>query len=163
MPSPTPTEAENGSLLEALIQKELNPKELKVYYRYVPDPDKLTEPGTLLAILYVQEEYVSELALSTIKLLEATDAESDDWKSFKWKLAALVNLADVFDSVLFDDTEPKDIFHLWYFYFEGRHSLAESILCGLNGYYSASRALLRVFLEFNLKQLYYYNLSLIHI
>ena len=36
--------------------------------------------------------------------------------------------------------------------------MAESVLCGLNGLYVASDALLRPFLEFNLLQLYYYRL-----
>ena len=142
---------DDRTLLETLIEKEVSLKEVYAHYRYVSDLDKL-DPN-------VDKEDVSNLALSTIELIEATTAQSNDWVDFKWKLAAFTNLVDVFDSRLYENTEPEDIFQLWYFYFEGKYSLTESILCGLNGYYAGSKALLRVFLEFNLLQLYYVNVT----
>jgi len=83
-----------------------------------------------------------------------------DWLDFRWKVAAFISVQDAFDSPLFESKDtPMSMFYLWYFYCESRYLLTESIICGLNGTYVASKAVLRTFLEFNLLQLYFYNVS----
>src|SRR5690606_12521853 len=66
-------------------------------------------------------------------------------------------IQDAFDTPVLPPVGVSVLFEQYYFYFESRNILAESVLAGLNGLYAASSALLRPFLEFSLLQNYYYR------
>lgn len=70
---------------------------------------------------------------------------------------AFYELQDLFDVPIFKGMEYIATFlRLWYFYYESKYILVESFLCGLNGFYHSSTTMLRIFLEFNVLQNYYY-------
>jgi hypothetical protein len=74
------------------------------------------------------------------------------------KLKAFDEIQDFFDCPIYPDATFVNIFQIWYFYYEARALLAEVIVAGFNGLYSASTAVLRLFLEFSLLQLYFYRI-----
>ncbi len=118
-----------------------------------------TPPG-VRATLRLEDEYLSETAKLTLEALESNPESGGDnstWIDFKWKLAAFHNIQDAFAPFVYGGGSHLNMFHLWYFYYESKYILAELVLCGLNGYSSASNALSRLFLEFNAMQNYYYR------
>jgi hypothetical protein len=142
-----------------LMAKSMEPKVLKTSVRVVSDATTLEEPDPLMVILGLEEIVMSEEALRT---LDAFEKGRDDttqtaaWNDFKWKLTAFVEIQDIFDARLMKGLH-LNAFHLWYFYFESKRLLEEAVICGFNGLYAASNALLRLFLEFNILQNYYYR------
>lgn len=143
-----------------LLSKALGPIPLRTSYIYPRDLKSYNRPYQLLNILGLDEEILSRTAKETIKILEESIGSEPDqyYDDFKWKLTAFLQLQDVFDLQLHKIGQITSIFHLWYFYYESKYILIESLLCGLNGFYIASNLLLRLFLEFNLRQNYYYRL-----
>lgn len=98
---------------------------------------------------------VASAALEAIDELNRT--EDSDWLDFSWKLTALSYVQDIFAVVIQPSDDPLVWFQQYYFYYESRVILAESVLAGLNGLYTAEKALLRPFLEFTLLQNYYHR------
>ena len=128
--------------------------------RYHKDLENWKDPGLLTEIAGFPKGILSDIAKETLDYIEETAPKADEygwWLDFKWKLLAFFEMPDIFDSPIFPENPKQNIFRLWYFYYESKYLLLESILCGLNGFYSSSNALLRTFVEFNLLQLYYYR------
>lgn len=150
-------------LLKELVDEIGKNRSVSAAYCLITDLENWTSPDTLPRILGISEDILSERARATLQLHERSDADSktsSDWMDFKWKLTAFQEIQDIFDAPLYLGRDsPLNLFQLWYFYFESRHLLAESIVCGLMGYYAASNALLRLVLEFSLLQSYYYRVS----
>jgi hypothetical protein len=145
---------------QALIDELGKPREFTATYSLPKEPGKVENPDSVLASLELNAKILSPVAKEALDALEAANiAAESDWIEFKWKLQAFNYLQDIFDAPLFEGLDIKTIFHQYYFYYESRHLLAESILCGLNGFYTAAHALLRPFLEFSLLQNYYYRLT----
>lgn len=150
----------NRIFLNELINRAIEPRTLSATYRYYKAPELVKNPGLLVESLGIADAQLSELAAKTLKILEDENADlrKEDWIDFKWKVNAFAAVQDIFTGPLFKpDEEFNYIFHLWYFYYESKHILSESILCGLNGFYTASWAMLRNFLEFSLMQNYFYR------
>lgn len=148
--------------IESLVRGAGNGRRVVGNYRVVPDPDKWVTPDALLDILGLNKEHLPKHVLEVIDWQEDTVAEDwcSDWKDFKWALTAFNEMQDVFDSPLLPSHQSQlNLFHLWYFYFESRYLLGESLLSGFLGLYAASNVLLRLFVEFSVLQLYYYNVS----
>ena len=121
--------------------------------------DELTQPPALSSIIGFEEESMSHTARSSLAVLEDNDRspeEIESWHQFKWRVSAFVNIQDIFEAPAYVHGAREGMFHLWYFYYESKFLLTESLLCGLNGFSTAAVALLRPFLEFNLLQNYFY-------
>lgn len=148
-------------LLDDLVARANEPRSVVARYRIVTDPSTWNAPDDLLDILGLPKESLTALGQEVLDLHETKSKDLDsDWCNFKWQLTAFHEIQDVFDAPLYAGRESKlNIFHLWYFYYESRHLLTESILSGLQGLYAASNTLLRIFLEFSVLQLYYYTVS----
>lgn len=146
--------------LHELAARAAAQKSLTTTLVYLKDPDKCESPGSLAQILDLDSAALSDPARRTLDSLDAPDldpATRGRWNAFKWRIHAFVTLQDVFDSPLFESVTIESPFRLWYFYYESKHLLAESILCLLNGLYAASVALLRPFVEFSILQTYVYR------
>jgi len=96
----------------------------------------------------------------TLQFLENADEYESyvDWVDFKWKLSAFIEIQDIFDAPLYNH-DFLNGFCIWYFYFESKYLLTEAILCGLNGLYCGCHSLLRLLVEFNTLQNYYYRIA----
>ena len=80
------------------------------------------------------------------------------YEDFKWRLSAYVAIQDIFDSPILENMDdPLSMFHIWYFYYESKYILIESILSGFYGLYLSSEVLSRLFIEFNILQNYFYR------
>lgn len=139
---------------------EASEKTVRTGYLFFSDLDKFENPPSLEKILYLDEKSLSPVAKETLEFLEKYQGDNFSFNDFKWKLLAFVTVQDIFEALLLDDTAVRNVnvFRQWYFYYESKYILTESILCGLNGFYCATCSLMRLFLEFNLLQLYYYGL-----
>jgi hypothetical protein len=146
-----------NSFFRDLVAKSAEPKVLTTTVRVLSDADRLDKPDKLLDILGLGQDVISETGRSALDALESRKSdENADWIDFKWKVSAFIETQDIFDARIMTGSF-LNAFHLWYFYFESKHLLNESIICGFNGLYAASNALLRLFLEFNILQNYYYR------
>ena len=145
--------------LETLISKA-HKHEFSVVYKRPKDISSYKQPYNLLEILGLNEKLLSETAKNTLDVFEKSKDKEfiSTYDDFKWKVTAFIDIQDIFDSPLYNTGEVLNIFHIWYFYYESKYVLIESILCGLNAFYLASNALLRLFLEFSLLQNYYYRI-----
>ncbi|MDA8088840.1 MAG: hypothetical protein M0Z61_01260 [Nitrospiraceae bacterium] len=120
----------------------------------------LKSPGSLPLLLSLDKEILSNREIEVLKILDGRmdQAESDEkYIDFKWKLLAFFTIQDVFEAPFLKGDYQDSIFRQWYFYYESKYILTEAILCGLNGFRSSIGPLLRLFLEFNLIQNYYYR------
>jgi hypothetical protein len=126
---------------------------------YISNFSKNVKAPSLLRILGLPENKVKDSAFETLKYLNDTDQNEliDKWDLFKWRVLAFITVQDVFDSTFYDSEDHREIFHQWYFYYEAKYLLIEMILCGLSGFYISVHILERLFLEFNLLQLYYHS------
>jgi hypothetical protein len=150
------------NLFEKLHSESQKPREVSRTYRLIQNPDEWVTPDPLLDILGLTPDSIAPQVKEVIEAHEmlANEVTDSNWLDFKWKLTALNELQDIFDSPLYPSADSKlNPFHLWYFYYESQHLLTESILCGFQGFYSASNALLRLYLESSVLQLYYYCTS----
>lgn len=155
------TEFTQNPFLKSLVEKYIKPKQVCFFYHYFDPSDALNHPLKLVEILGISKERLSQTAQNILKIMEEEEPQSDikdRYKDFEWKLTAFTYLQDVFDSQLFPSKSILNIFHIWYFYYESKYVLIELIMCWLNGFYNAANQLLRLFIEFNLLQNYYYRL-----
>ncbi len=130
-------------------------------YIFVRDPEKLKEPLPLIRILGLAENDLSETAKGILKILEGelpAEESHEEWRDFKRQLLAYISVQDGLGVPVHTFTDSRSIFEIWYFYYEAKFLLTESIVCGLNGFYAAANALLRPFLEFSVLQNYYLRL-----
>ncbi len=144
-----------------LVEKATGVREYTIVYRHIKRDAPEIKPAPFLELLGLAEVPLSAAAQDTIEILEDMTKNGEDlpdWTGFKWKLDAYIHLADIFDAPGFQGASPLNLFQQWYFYFESKYLLNESLLCGMSGFYAAANALLRVFLEFSILQLYYRNL-----
>lgn len=140
-----------SKLLRSLVEAANGPVVLETFYS-VPGEN----PTGLLQVLGISDQYVSDKARETLDAIEeVVESDPSSWHRFLWRVAAFSRVHEVFDARVTSDEDPLDLFEQYYFYFESRMLLAESILSGLNGLYAASDALHRPFLEFSLLQCYY--------
>ena len=133
-------------------------------YLYTTDVSKYTNPRGLLEILGLDREVLSDTAQRMVDFLDHPESPDSDvakrYALFKWRLTAFMHVQDVFDARCYGDIRSHDwlsAFSQWYFYYESKYVLVESILCGLNGLQAASNALQRLFLEFSVRQGYFYR------
>jgi hypothetical protein len=142
-----------------LYAKCSGPKITKEYLRIDSGPLMSQRVDALLDILGLEENTLTDTARMTVNAFEngvKDESVSDDWTAFKWKLTAFVDIQDILDAPLKRGSYLNS-FHLWYFYFESKQLLKEAVICGFSGLYSASNAVLRLLLEFNVLQNYYYR------
>ncbi len=146
-------------IMQALLSKMDAPKEYSVTYRLFRGPSGSETPDSILDVLELKADDLSQTAREALEALESSSAAGDDFSDLKWKLTAFIHIQDVFDSPFFDslDRDPLLMFQQYYFYYESLRILRESVLCGLNGFAVAANALLRPFLEFSLLQNYFYR------
>ncbi|ULA62236.1 MAG: hypothetical protein LZF86_10096 [Nitrospira sp.] len=153
-------DASRPNLFQSLIDELGKPREFSATYSFSKEPGVAKSPDSILISLGIESTLLSSIAKETLDALDAPDIETQtDWLEFKWRLQAFNFLQDIFDAPFLNETDLKTIFHQYYFYFESRQLLSESILCGLNGFYTAALALLRPFLEFSLLQNYFYRIT----
>lgn len=145
-------------LLNEVTQLFLEPRKFTATYL---STNSTTIPPPLASLLDIDEARLSETARTVIRAIETVEQETSSptaitWTGFLWKLAAFQCLQDIFDSPLHSaEGDLRHLFQQYYFYYESRQLLAESILCGLNGFPTAAKVLLRPFLEFTALQHYY--------
>ena len=144
--------------VEELTKATLEPRRAAVTYRVPSDPNGVQEPFSIPEFLDIN---LSELSPTASRALEAIEAPGGDhhdaWTDLKWKLTAFTYLQDIFDTAIRESSDALLLLQQYYFYFESHDLLAESMLCGLNGFYVGAQALLRPFLEFSILQNYYYR------
>jgi hypothetical protein len=147
------------SFKRSLFDKAMAPFSLTASYTYYKHIDKQTDPGSLARLLGTDNGFLSDRETQVLSVLESTDTLQSDshYLEFKWKLVAFLSLQDIFDAPLLAGTDLLSLFRQWYFYYESKYLLIETILCGLNGFVGAQGCLLRLFLEFNVLQNYFYR------
>ncbi len=147
-------------LYRTLLAQIEQPRKVSANYSIYKIPSGPHTPSSILESLEIEETILSNTAKEALEALEVASAAPDsDWLDFKWKLMAFTYVQDIFDSPLYAGDDIRTIFHQYYFYYESLNILTESVLCGLNGFYTAAYALLRLFLEFSLLQNYYYRIT----
>jgi hypothetical protein len=144
----------NKSFRQALIERAVNAPSFSIHYRYYSDIDSLNDPGPLKQILGLDDDFFSDRETKVLAILE-NEAEGyggTRYSQFKWEVFAFLSVQDIFDAPLARGNDLLSLFHQWYFYYESKYRLIETILCGINGFMGAMGSLLRLFLEFNLLQ-----------
>ena len=148
----------NGGFREALFDRAMSSPRFEVYYIYYSDIDSQDDPGPLDQILGLQGDFLSDREKQVLTILESSDTDTrKDYSRFKWKVLAFLSAQDVFDSPLVHGHDLSSMFRQWYFFYESKYLLIETILCGLNGFMGALGSLLRLFLEFSLLQNFFYR------
>ena len=149
-----------GGLFRTLLNQIDQPREFRASYQATRDGQPVS-PLSIVDALGINAEILSPTAQETLAALEAQSLQDEStqtaWIDFRWKLTAFLHIQDIFDSPLYEGVDLGSLFHQYYFYFESRNILTESVLCGLNGFSIASLGLLRPFLEFSVLQNYYYR------
>ena len=142
--------------LDALVERAAGPPTATATFLVHDDASQPPHPLQVIGLPPVE---CSPSAIAALRALDLAEQEEDfpRWTEFKWEFAAFVHLQDVFDIPVLADRDPLQTARLWYFYYEAKYLLTESLLAGLNGLYAASRSLLRPFVEFNLLQGYFYR------
>lgn len=142
-----------------LYDRAVSPLSFTAAYHYYPDIDVMTDPGSLASLLGIGEDFLSDREKKVLSILENDDKKkSGDYPGyleFKWKVLSFLSVQDVFDAPLMAGSDLRSLFRQWYFYYESKYLLVETILCSLNGFMGAQGSLLRLFLEFNLFQNYF--------
>lgn len=148
----------NQDLLGRLIDQTAKNHSVSARYEYYHDVHAFTEPGNILLLLGLDRNSLPNTVLETVDFLEkGENYDPSDYIDLKWKLSAFLNMQDIFDHPFYIGTDPLTCMHLWYFYFESKFILIESFLSGLCGFYLSSKILMRLFIEFNVAQNYYYR------
>jgi hypothetical protein len=140
-----------------LFEKASAPRGFATVYHYYRDIDSRTDPGPLAQLLGMDDGFLSDREANVLSVLEGRDGAKPDrhYREFKWKVIAFLSVQDIFDAPLLAGSDLRSLFRQWYFYYESKYILIETILCGLNGFVGAHGSLLRLFLEFNLLQNYF--------
>jgi len=114
---------------------------------------------SLVDLLQLNESRLSKEALMVVEILENDDGFGckKEYQEFKWMILGYINLQDAFPTVLYNDVDEKIIFARNYFYYEALSILREFIYCGLNNMTTSARHLVRTFVEFNLRQVYFFE------
>ncbi len=150
-------------LIERLFEKANRHKSITSNYYITTDLNKYVKPHKLFTILSLPEDFLEGNAFEVYSFFEneneLDEITAEQYNDFKWKLSAFISIQDVFEIFFQNFDEPENEFLLWYFYYESKYILIESILCGFHGLYLSSRALTRLFLEFNINQNYFYRLK----
>ncbi len=151
------TEAEQNALLEELSRKKMD-FSIPSFVTYYLDEHEMQSP-LLIQLLGIDE---SELSANGKRVLEFLQAQKEgssvfNFESFKWKVHAFISLQDILFPPYFEGTHWDVILQIRYFYYESKYVLAESIHASLNGMHIGNSQLLRLFIEFNLLQVYYIN------
>ncbi len=112
---------------------------------------------SLIELLQLNESRLSKEALTVTEILENDEAFGchKEYNEFKWMILAYTNLQDAFPTAIYGDADDKIIFARNYFYYEALSILREFIYCGLNNMTTSARHLVRTFVEFNLRQVYF--------
>jgi hypothetical protein len=150
-------EAERNEFTKELAEKKMN-FNLPVFVTYYTDENEMKSP-TLAQLLGFGESHLTVSGSKALRFLEF-EKRSDSvfsFDAFKWKLHAFLSLQDLVFPPVFEDAPWKVIFQMKYFYYESKYILTESILSSLNGLHIGNNHLLRLFIEFNLLQLYFIN------
>lgn len=149
----------NNPFLTNLIEEYSAPKSVYSSFFAPSDLNKYKTPFKLSEILNLELSKLSNVAIETLNILEESDIDNHtiQYTRFKWRLTAFLHIQDIFDGALYMPNPQANIFRQWYFYYESKYILTELILAGLNGFYVSTNALTRLFLEFNLLQLYYFR------
>ena len=143
-----------NELLKRLIDQPENKIRFDVFYS-----NRVDEPMGLLQSLGIEEEMLSDQAKEAIAAIsEMVETDSSSWNAFLWRLTAFSRIQEIFDMKAFKNEGGLEFAEQYYFYFESRILLSESVLAGLNGLYNSSDHLLRPFLEFSILQNYYYRI-----
>lgn len=146
-------------MIRNLLNEADRAKEFRGTYRFFKSGGVPNTPCSVLDALEISDAILSPVAREALEALEACPGDqASQWLELKWKLTAFLYVQDIFDTPLFEGGDGRSLFHQYYFYHESHHILAESVLCGLNGFDTAATALLRLFLEFTVLQNYYYRL-----
>jgi hypothetical protein len=148
-----------SDLLHQLASELDLPRTFVASYQ-LPKAGLPSRPCDLLDALGLQTADLSDMAKATLAALgQLGEQTRQSWLDFRWKLSAFQALQDIFDCPLGPGGDLRIIFQQYYFYYESALLLAECVLAGLNGLYTASDSLLRPFLEFSLLQNYFHRLS----
>jgi hypothetical protein len=143
---------------EQLFEKAVEPFTMTSTYIFLKDVTSIKSPGSLPFLLGIDKRAFSNRENDVLKLLEdEKHADTEKYVDFKWKILAFLTIQDIFDAPLFKGDDLKSLFQQWYFYYESKYVLTEMVLCGLNGFHGSMGLLLRLFLEFNIIQNYYYR------
>ena len=150
---------EQEALFRKLLAKRAN-KEHLVYMPYYQDGNPI-KPDSLVNLLSLDESMLTEDGRQILHYLENKQEEPGYFKyeDFKWKLQAFLAMQDIFGMPMVAGTNGRNIFEMRYFYYESKYILIESILGGLNGLHIVNKQALRSFLEFNLLQNYFFNVT----
>lgn len=152
------TAEEKQSLLEELLNRKRNVSVKSSMNYYLNDEDFKAPP--LAELLSLDDSELTATGKRILEYLETTDPEPGqiiNFESFKRKVQAFLSIQDMLFPPYFDGTSVAETFQLRYFYYESKYILTEAVVSGLNGLHIGNNTLLRLFLEFNLTQLYYYN------
>ena len=142
-----------------LFDAAQKPSQIPASYIYYPNIDALVTPGPLIRLIGLKNDDLSDRERNVLSLIENTE-DSDNNKNysdFKWRVLAFLSVQDVFDAPLAKGHDILSLFRQWYFYYESKYVLIEAILCGLNGFLASMGTLLRLFIEFNLLQNFYFR------
>lgn len=154
---------ESNDIVEKLIRQSQLRRNVQSTYQYYADLNKYIEPRSILGIFSLQEDFLTGIQSDIYQYFEKKQFDDEEieksYNDLKWKLSAFINIQDVFIPLLFEGRNTTNIFHMWYFYYESKYILLESILAGFQGYHLSSDFLLRLFLEFTLLQNYYFRIT----
>jgi len=144
---------------QLLFDGAMAPPRFEATYNYYPDIDSRADPGPLIRLLGVGDGFLSDREAQTLSFLEENSNTQPDrhYSEFKWRVLTFLSVQDIFDAPLLAGTDLRSLFRQWYFYYESKYLLIETILCSLNGFVGAQGSLLRLYLEFNLLQNYFFR------
>jgi hypothetical protein len=151
---------DRDSLPQLLCERATSPLSFTAAYHYYPDIDVITDPGPLAGLLGIGGNFLSDREKKVLSILENDDKRAwpdCSYLEFKWKIVSFLSVQDIFDAPLMPGSDLRSLFRQWYFYYESKYLLIETILCSLNGFMGAQGSLLRLFLEFNLLQNYFFR------
>lgn len=148
-------EEEKQSLFEDLMKKKMNFGLLSFVAHYMSDTEM--QSPSLAELLGIDETELTVNGKRVLQFLETEKSESTtfNFEDFKWKVHAFLSIQDLLFPQIFDETHWDVILQIRYFYYESKYVLTESIHSSLNGMHVGNNHLLRLFIEFNLLQVYY--------
>ncbi len=109
-----------------------------------------------LDLLGAKDSMLTAYGKDILALMESNDAPCKElYLKLKWSILAFLTVQDTFDGVIYNTNDALGIGLKNYFYYESLHLLREYFYCGFNNCLSAAQHLLRMVMEFNIKQLYF--------
>ncbi len=121
--------------LQLLCDRTASPASFTADYRYYMNIDDVSDPDRLATILGIDDGFLSDRERKVLSFLEGNKRRRPDtsYSEFKWKVVAFLSVQDIFDAPLVLGSDLRSLFRQWYFYYEAKFLLVETILCGLNG------------------------------